>query len=673
MVDCVVGPVHFSSSFDSGNLAAVSLTDQLPSDDTPCSSNDSTPAKLPSVLRRGVTSARRTDAPATNDYFLWIAPDCQGTSHENSHRSWFYFSASWVGPPEMPAPAGRGAKRSTNEAAAFKCSFTIVNLSAANRIFDYDNRPVYRVDGDSNWNRLPKPLDIQLVDSDGAVTPLPDASMAITGAASVGVARSTNVQPAGSFARRVSKKLQNGKMRITWTFTFTPGCDTVYFAMCYPYSYRQQMAAIERWYNMAAASRPLQPHPPTSPAAKPSPTTPASPASASGNKYPSELSTPDEIVFVRETLAFTLQNRAVDLLTISNTYGMVDEDEPHYSRVAPVRNGAKRPKIFPEKQLVLLTARVHPGETPASHVMHGLVEFLLHPTDPRAQALRRHFVFKVVPMLNPDGVVMGHYRTDSRGVNLNRCYDNPSVDFHPVISAVRDLFRALAGTGRLALYVDLHAHASKRGCFVFANAWDSEEAQVANMLFPKLMSINSMHVDFPSCDFTSRSMTAKSKSDGVTKEGTGRVALAVDARLVHSYTFEVSYNMGLSANPIVALDLPGEAGSASRSLKYTPEVYFEVGRSVAVSLLDMQQLNPVSRLPHTPFLSAAGVRSWLVQQMKQFYDSEQRAVVLAQSSYGTTAKSRNARKARETLSAKLALPTLNASRARGLRLTHDGE
>ena len=51
---------------------------------------------------------------------------------------------------------------------------------------------------------------------------------------------------------------------------------------------------------------------------------------------------------------------------------------------------------------------MHPGESNASWMMKGVLDFLTGPSLD-AKMLRDHFVFKVVPMLNPDGgICAGH-------------------------------------------------------------------------------------------------------------------------------------------------------------------------------------------------------------------------------------------------------------------------
>lgn len=38
--------------------------------------------------------------------------------------------------------------------------------------------------------------------------------------------------------------------------------------------------------------------------------------------------------------------------------------------------------------------------------------------------LRKNYIFYVVPMVNIDGVVFGHYRTNLAGKDLNRKWDS---------------------------------------------------------------------------------------------------------------------------------------------------------------------------------------------------------------------------------------------------------
>jgi len=120
----------------------------------------------------------------------------------------------------------------------------------------------------------------------------------------------------------------------------------------------------------------------------------------------------------RRTLCKTIHGEDCDVVTISSR----DKLEDYHKRKA-----------------VVLTARVHPGETVGSWMMRGLLYFLTDPEDLEARLLRENFVFKVIPMLNPDGVINGNYRCSLAGCDLNRRWKAPSSVIHPEIYHAKKL------------------------------------------------------------------------------------------------------------------------------------------------------------------------------------------------------------------------------------------
>lgn len=71
------------------------------------------------------------------------------------------------------------------------------------------------------------------------------------------------------------------------------------------------------------------------------------------------------------------------------------------------------------KRIIVVMARVHPGESNSSFVMEGFLRFITGGTE-EAKELRNKFIFKIIPMVNPDGVISGNYRSSLGGSDLNR-------------------------------------------------------------------------------------------------------------------------------------------------------------------------------------------------------------------------------------------------------------
>jgi murein tripeptide amidase MpaA len=75
-------------------------------------------------------------------------------------------------------------------------------------------------------------------------------------------------------------------------------------------------------------------------------------------------------------------------------------------------------------------------------MMKGLINFLTDPKNNEARILRENFEYKIIPMLNPDGVINGNYRCSLVGCDLNRRWKYPSKTLHPEVYYAKKLIKA---------------------------------------------------------------------------------------------------------------------------------------------------------------------------------------------------------------------------------------
>ncbi|CAM9301550.1 unnamed protein product, partial [Choristocarpus tenellus] len=259
-------------------------------------------------------------------------------------------------------------------------------------------------------------------------------------------------QASSSYWTRLKQKVvyeEFGRhLQLQFHYRFLRAEEEVFFAFCFPYSYEACLDDLhlgeEKARKDGMAVQPL-----LTPKAGPT------------------------VYYHRELLTRSTQGRRVDLITVTDCNGVMEDREPRIDPHIFPQHSKPRPFEFSGKDVVFVSARVHPGETPSSYVFQGILRFLLNITDPRAAELRRRYVFKLVPLLNPDGVAAGHFRQDTNGNNLNRHYIDPDPVEHAPIFAAKSVVMHHAerpkGTGRLSAYLDLHAHASTRGCFIYGN------------------------------------------------------------------------------------------------------------------------------------------------------------------------------------------------------------
>jgi cytosolic carboxypeptidase protein 2/3 len=207
---------------------------------------------------------------------------------------------------------------------------------------------------------------------------------------------------------------------------------------------------------------------------------------------------------------------------------------------------------------VFISARVHPGETNSSWMAKGAIDFLLSQA-PEAHLLREKMVFKVVPMLNPDGVINGNYRCSLSGADLNRRWKTSSKILFPEIFETKRLVKTFQKERQIVLYCDIHGHSRNKNVFIYGNNYP--ENPESTRLFPFIMSKVCDSFSFESSRFVVHP----------SKDATARVTMWKELKIPAVYTMEASF-----CGP----DIGAHAG-----LHYTAENLMDIGRRLCLSLL----------------------------------------------------------------------------------------
>jgi len=127
------------------------------------------------------------------------------------------------------------------------------------------------------------------------------------------------------------------------------------------------------------------------------------------------------------------------------------------------------------KPIIIITGRQHPPELTGYLAMQSFVETLLDNSEQSKKFLQKYRVL-IYPMVNPDGIDLGHWRHNAGGVDLNRDWGN----YHqPEIRQLCDHIVTQGKKNRADILLGIDFHSTQKDIF-YTNEVDPATMKIGN-------------------------------------------------------------------------------------------------------------------------------------------------------------------------------------------------
>ena len=283
------------------------------------------------------------------------------------------------------------------------------------------------------------------------------------------------VQYYKNFLYKLNKGKRNYYYTLSFNYTFDYDDDEVFFANCIPFTYSDLNRDLNEYTKLE------------------------------NEKY---------LFFSRKKLCSTIIGNEVEYLTINN-------NNTNFFTNNYLQNKN-------DKKGVVLFARQHPSESVGSWAIKGAIDFLMNDSD-EAKYLRDNFVFKIIPMINVDGVISGNTRTSLAGCDLNRRWIYPNSFLHPEIFYGKKLIMDFSENYKIECIVDFHGHFGAFNSFFYANKKKDDVSFCR--YFPFSCAKKSKVIQIEKSKFKMPEY----------KKGTGRINLFNELDVENVVTLETSY------------------------------------------------------------------------------------------------------------------------------------